>query len=192
MRSYYRDNNTSDLSAPHDSNRPVSQEKLRALKLGYWSLNGTDAQRQAGLKELSKNLGFVPGQTKEINYDFKKSGVPDMANLSFAQQMAIVSKDFMNPAELVIVLLSGAGFLDILESGTGAYIRLALTAGDALHIPAGMVMQGYPDKVAMDNVTLCSLGDVVPPPGSTLPMPFGDDIAKSPVRAAYLKSIGAA
>ncbi|KAL0574452.1 1,2-dihydroxy-3-keto-5-methylthiopentene dioxygenase, partial [Marasmius crinis-equi] len=96
MRAYYRDSSTTDLSLPHDTGRSVSNEKLSALKLRFWTVEGTDDECEKQFMAFGEDLGFVDGSRQGSVTDFAKIDAKSAEDESkFFAQDVLVLKDGM-------------------------------------------------------------------------------------------------
>ncbi|KAL0571243.1 1,2-dihydroxy-3-keto-5-methylthiopentene dioxygenase [Marasmius crinis-equi] len=87
LRAYYR-NASGDFSLPQDTGRPVPEEKLRALGVKWWVVEGTEDERMKTLRQLSQDLGFTGCEFEHLFDLRKQTGTPyqlDMVRRSSAR-----------------------------------------------------------------------------------------------------------
>jgi len=130
MRAYYYDNLPGDQRLPHDyiPSRPVSEETLSALDVKFWTIpvDGYESKVNAIAKERDyKNRDMI---------NVSKEGFGDL----YEEKIKGFFQEHMHEDEEIRYILSGSGFFDVRETPTDSWIRLSVTPGDLLVIPAGI------------------------------------------------------
>ncbi|KAF9564788.1 ARD-domain-containing protein [Agrocybe pediades] len=130
MRAYYFDNLPGDQRLPHDyvPSRPVSKETLDKINVKYWSVpvEGYEPKIDAIAKERGyKNRDMI---------NVSKEGMGEI----YEEKIKTFFEEHMHEDEEIRYILSGSGFFDVRETPTDEWVRLAVTPGDLIVIPAGI------------------------------------------------------
>ncbi|KAI3604174.1 hypothetical protein WG66_010161 [Moniliophthora roreri] len=194
MRAYYLDEDTaSNRTLPNDSGQPVSEETLGTLKAKFWTLNGSDAERKASLKQLGERNGFVGDNSQEYEFDVSKDGLPGMPDAITQPahgKMDHFSRDSLLLMDIVVCLRSGGVFFDFREPNTNRLIRVSLTEGDTFFFPAGTVFHAHVNETIDSHLTAYAMYKSSKPFSQQLPFAWDQVHDKHPVRAAYIKDLG--
>ncbi|THH16046.1 hypothetical protein EW146_g4549 [Bondarzewia mesenterica] len=131
MRAYYFDNIPGDQRLAHDSGKPVSADTLKALGVLHWQIpleqeGGWEATIDAVARERSYKNRDTINVTKE--------GLGDL----YETKLKSFFEEHMHEDEEIRYILSGAGFFDVREHPTDAWIRIHVLPGDLLVVPAGI------------------------------------------------------
>ncbi|KAJ8075159.1 hypothetical protein PM082_019487 [Marasmius tenuissimus] len=143
LQVYYRDPNAGDLRLPQDSGRPVSEEKLRALGLKWWLVEGSLDERMKTFKELSKSLGFEDGDYEHLFDLSKQTGSPYDPAMPPKDVLESWGQDNLCPPPTFALYFGGNVYGDIKEPGTESFIRLAIPPKYAIFFPGGTVWQAF-------------------------------------------------
>ncbi|KAK1216731.1 1,2-dihydroxy-3-keto-5-methylthiopentene dioxygenase [Marasmius sp. AFHP31] len=186
LRAYYRNSNAGDLSLPHDSGRPVPEQKLHALGCKWWSVEGSPDQRTKRFEELSRSLGFEEGDC-EHSFDLsKQTGSPH--DLTMAPKAVLESwgKDILLPIPIFVLYVTGTMYVDLKEPGTDSFIRLAIPPKYAIFYPSGTIFQGssHRDDLLATATRVLHKGT---DPASVFA--FGKEIDKHPARVNYVQGV---
>ncbi|KIM75444.1 hypothetical protein PILCRDRAFT_13531 [Piloderma croceum F 1598] len=131
MRAYYFDNIPGDQRLPHDSGNSVSNETLRALHVLHWSISIDDTGSwEHQIDGVAKERGY---KNRDI-INVTKKALGDM----YETKLKGFFEEHMHEDEEIRYMLSGRGYFDIREHSTEAWIRVQLTPGDLLVLPAGI------------------------------------------------------
>ncbi|KAI3604237.1 PIN domain-like protein [Moniliophthora roreri] len=191
MRAYYLDEDTaSTRTLPNDSGRPVSEETLGTLKAKFWTLNGSDAECKASLKQLGERNGFVGDNSQEYEFDLSKDGLPGMPDVPAHGKMDHFSRDSLLLMDVIACLHSGGVFADFKEPNTNRLIRISLTEGDAVFFPVGIVFHAHVNETIDSHLTAYAMFKSSKPFSQQLPFAWDQVHDKHPVRAAYIKDLG--
>ncbi|KAK1216746.1 1,2-dihydroxy-3-keto-5-methylthiopentene dioxygenase [Marasmius sp. AFHP31] len=181
LQAYYRDPNAGDLSSPQDSGRPVSEEKLRALGLKWWTVEGSLDERMKTFKELSKSLGFEDGDYEHL-YDLsKQTGSPYDLTMAPKDVLESWGQDNLIPPPVLVLYISGKIYVDVKEPGTESFIRLAVPPKYAIFFPGGTVWQAFSPESLRD----LSLRGT----DRTSIHLVGEELDKHPARVDHVRSI---
>ncbi|KAG7092028.1 hypothetical protein E1B28_008410 [Marasmius oreades] len=157
MRAYYRDTSTANLNLPHDSGRTVSEDKLVALGLKFWTLEGTDSQCKDKLRQVGEGLGFVSGTMQEYLWELPNPGAPGAPDTTAQENLDQFSKEFVTHVDTIALVLKGTWYYDFKESGTGTYIRIVLGPKEACFSPRGVVAQLFTHADTSHHTTVFNL-----------------------------------
>ncbi|KAF9258121.1 hypothetical protein L218DRAFT_1067237 [Marasmius fiardii PR-910] len=187
MRAYYRDTSIDNLNLPHDSGRPVSEERLRTLGWKFWTLGGTDSNYMHQHRKRAEEFGFVDGLAKEFLWSFKDDGfrAPGGPDIGIKETLEMFSKDLIVQYDIMILIIEGMWHVDIKDPETDSFIRILIEPRDELLIPAGTIAQFYPHADTMDNTIALDIF-------KQQPFTPGYDLETHPLRIDYLKRIKAA
>ncbi|KAJ8075154.1 hypothetical protein PM082_019482 [Marasmius tenuissimus] len=186
LQAYYRDSNAGDLSLPLDSGRPVSEEKLRALGLKWWSVEGSPDERLKRFKELSKSLGFEDGDYEHV-YDLSKQiGSPYDAAMTPQDLLKAWAQESLFPHPIIVLYLCGTVYIDLKEPGTNSFIRLVIPPKYAISYPAGALWQASSRKDTPLDFAARIIFKATDPASVHL---IGDGLDKHPARMEYAQSL---
>ncbi|KAK0505719.1 Acireductone dioxygenase ARD family [Armillaria luteobubalina] len=174
MRAYYFDNVPGDQRLPHDSARPVSLVALKSLNLLYMNIP---------VDGYEERLATVAKEGDYKNHDIisiSKEGLGDQYNA----KIKAFYEEHLHEDDELRYLLAGSGYFDIREASTDSWIRLALTAGDLIALPAGIYHRFTLDTG--DNVRTVRLFKDVP---KWTALNRSPETEAHPIRLAYLKSL---
>ncbi|KAK1216748.1 1,2-dihydroxy-3-keto-5-methylthiopentene dioxygenase [Marasmius sp. AFHP31] len=188
LRAYYRDTcpTPGDLNLPLDSGRPVSEEKLRALGMKWWSVEGSLDEQMKTFKELSKTLGFQEGDYEHL-YDLSQAtGSP--YDLAMAPKDVLESwgKDNLFLPPTFVLYLGGNIYIDFKEPGTDLFIRLVPPPSYAISYPGGALWQATSCK---DTPFVFAVRILFRASDPTTVHLIGEGLDKHPARVEYVRSI---
>ncbi|KAJ3748374.1 Acireductone dioxygenase ARD family [Lentinula detonsa] len=129
MRAYYFDNQPGDQRLPHDSSRSIDAETLNGLRVESWNIPLTEGYEEK-LNVILKERAYKNRDVITIS----KEGLGDQ----YEEKIKAFYKEHIHEDEEIRYVLSGSGFFDIRQASTDSWIRLAVSAGDLLVIPAGI------------------------------------------------------
>jgi len=179
MRAYYFDNEPSDQRLPHDYNpsRPVDPSVLQRLGLLHWNVP-------------------VKGHENEINRisterAYKNSDIINMTREGLGESFDVKIKNFyvehLHEDEEIRYILDGSGYFDVRENSTEEWIRIAVSAGDLIVLPAGIYHRFTLDT--NDKILTMRLFKDEP---KWTALNRSSETETNPHRVEYLQSIGAA
>ncbi|KAL0958092.1 hypothetical protein HGRIS_000264 [Hohenbuehelia grisea] len=177
MRAYYFDNLPGDQRLPHDFNpsRPVSQETLEAIGVKSWEIP---------VERYEPKLNAVAKERDYKNRDTINVSREGMGAI-YEEKIKGFFQEHMHEDEEIRYILSGSGFFDVRQASTDEWIRLAVTPGDLIVIPAGIYHRFTLDEA--DNIKALRLFKDEP---KWIPHNRGVETDANPYRQDYLKSIG--
>ncbi|KAK1216728.1 1,2-dihydroxy-3-keto-5-methylthiopentene dioxygenase [Marasmius sp. AFHP31] len=163
IRVYYRDISTCDLSLPHDTGRPVSEERLRAIGIKFWKFTGSGEECNAKFRALGEEMGFgVKGSSQRYFRGFDQVQVGDIPKdikpaieffsqdvLALVDALFLVEKgdcyfDFKGPDSGLPEALKPLSNFAPVDPEANYYIRVLVGPGEIYFIPQGTIMQAYP------------------------------------------------
>ncbi|KAK1216729.1 1,2-dihydroxy-3-keto-5-methylthiopentene dioxygenase [Marasmius sp. AFHP31] len=188
MRAYYRDSSTCDLSLPHDTGRPVSEENLRTLGLKFWKLTGSDDDLEENFRAIGEEMGFIEGSRQRSLQDFAK-----IEPKAIETEVKFFAQDVLLLTDVLSFIKKGNVYYDIKDAHTNDYIRILVGPGEIYFGPQGSIIQAYP-IADVDLGTFCvdELYKTSEPLDKQPPFIQGQDLRSNPLRIAYLTSIGVA
>jgi len=131
MHAYYFDNASGDQRLPHDSGNHVSDETLNAINVLHWSIpiDATGSwERQ--VDEVAKERNY---RNRDI-INITREGLGDL----YETKLKSFYEEHMHEDDEIRYMLSGSGYFDVREHATEAWIRVHLSSGDLLVVPAGI------------------------------------------------------
>jgi len=140
MKAYYFDNLPGDQRLPHDSYITVPSATLDALGVLHWSIPLHDG--------WESEIDRVAGERDYKNRDvvlITKEGLGD----AYESKIQMFYAEHMHDDEEIRYILEGSGFFDVREHSADAWIRLHLTAGDLIVLPAGIYHRFSVDEANM-------------------------------------------
>ncbi|KAJ8075168.1 hypothetical protein PM082_019496 [Marasmius tenuissimus] len=188
MRAYYRDSSACDLSLPHDSGRPVPEEKLRALGLKFWKLTGSDDDLEEKFGAIGEEMGFIEGSRQRSLQDFAK-----IEPKTVEEEVKFFAQDVLALVDVLPFIKKGNIYYDIKDAQTNDYIRILAGPEEVYFIPQGSIVQAYPlVDGGLSRFCVDELYKTSEPLDEQPPFVQGQDLRSNPLRIAYLTSIGAA
>ncbi|KIK60967.1 hypothetical protein GYMLUDRAFT_43507 [Collybiopsis luxurians FD-317 M1] len=180
MRAYYFDNLSGDQRLPHDCvpSRPVDPETLKSIKVEAWTIPVTPGYEEE-LDAVAKERNYRNRDVIEIS----KEGLGD----EYEQKLKGFYKEHIHEDEEIRYILEGGGFFDVRQAPSDEWIRLAVSAGDLLVIPAGIYHRFTVDERNLTRTTRLFKDE---PKWSAIYR--GPESDANPHRIDYLKSIAAA
>ncbi|KAI9839351.1 MAG: 1,2-dihydroxy-3-keto-5-methylthiopentene dioxygenase [Sclerophora amabilis] len=124
MRAYWFDNQPGDQREDHDSGRPVHPDQLKKLGVLYYHLPDLDAVDELAAQRHYKNRD-------EITVSPEKMG--DV----YEDKVKMFFNEHLHQDIEARYILEGKGFFDVRDVNDD-WIRIALTKGDLLILPAGI------------------------------------------------------
>jgi len=131
MRAYFYDNIPGDQRLLHDSGRLVTDETLNAAKVLTWSI---PIDNEGGWERKIDDLAVERGYKNRDTINVTKEGLGD----AYEGKIKTFFEEHMHEDEEIRYILSGSGFFDVRERQTDEWIRIHLTPGDLLVLPAGI------------------------------------------------------
>ncbi|AGO11793.1 AaceriADR021Wp [[Ashbya] aceris (nom. inval.)] len=128
VEAYVHDNNTSvDCRAPHHSGKPVSLERLAGLGVHYRYCSS-----QQDVDAVARDRHYSNRDEVTIS----PAGFP--SEDAFRDKLAVFYTEHLHEDEEIRYALAGEGYFDLRDATTGDWIRVKLTPGDLLIVPAGI------------------------------------------------------
>ncbi|KAF5377425.1 hypothetical protein D9757_009731 [Collybiopsis confluens] len=199
MRAYYFDNLPGDQRLPHDFNpsRPVDPDTLQSIKVESWYI------------PVEGHEDKLDGVAKERDYrnrdviEISKKGLGDI----YDEKLKGFYKEHIHEDEEIRYILQGGGFFDVrrmslpllffrithnaytlfAEAPSDQWIRLAVSAGDLLVIPAGIYHRFTVDERNLTRTVRLFKDE---PKWSAIYR--GTESESNPHRIEYIKSISVA
>ncbi|KAJ7175017.1 Acireductone dioxygenase ARD family [Mycena crocata] len=177
MRAYYFDNIPGDQRLPHDYNpsRPVAPETLVALKVSSWTIPVKGYEPR--VDEIARERGYKNRDLINVS----KEGMGEI----YEEKIKGFFREHMHEDEEIRYILSGSGFFDVRETPTDAWIRISVTPGDLLVIPAGIYHRFTLDEA--NNIRALRLFQDEP---KWVPYNRGEETEANLHRVEYLRSVG--
>ncbi|KAJ7154387.1 Acireductone dioxygenase ARD family [Mycena crocata] len=168
MRAYYFDNVAGDQRLPHD------YSTLAALKVSSWTIPVEGYEPR--VDEIARERGYK--NRDRINVS--KEGMGEI----YEEKIKGFFQEHMHEDEEIRYILSGSGFFDVRETPTDEWIRISVTPGDLLVIPAGIYHRFTLDEA--NNIRALRLFQDEP---KWVPYHRGAETEVNPHRVEYLRSV---
>ncbi|KZV92528.1 Acireductone dioxygenase, partial [Exidia glandulosa HHB12029] len=127
MRAYYFDNVPGDQRLLHDSGRGVTEEQLKQIGVLYWHLPSTD---DSATDDIAREREYKNRDTINVS----KAGLGDL----YESKIKGFFEEHLHHDEEIRFIKSGSGFFDVREHPHDEWIRIHVTPGDLIVIPAGI------------------------------------------------------
>ncbi|KAI4086432.1 MAG: hypothetical protein LQ344_007550 [Seirophora lacunosa] len=124
MKSYWFDNQIGDQREDHDSARPVDSEYLSKLGILYHHCPSINSVNAIAVERSYKNRD-------EIVVSPQKMGA------MYEEKVKMFFNEHLHEDEEIRYILDGEGFFDV-RSVNDEWVRIRLTKGDLIILPAGM------------------------------------------------------
>ncbi|KAH8083296.1 Acireductone dioxygenase ARD family [Cristinia sonorae] len=131
MRAFYHDNIGGDQFALHDSGRSVSEEELKASGVLYWHIPVEED------REWEREIDDIAQRRDYKNRDVKESSRAILGD-DWEAGVKMVYEEHMHEDEEIRFVLEGSGFFDVREHPTDNWVRIHVSKGDLLVVPAGI------------------------------------------------------
>ncbi|CCL98377.1 uncharacterized protein FIBRA_00372 [Fibroporia radiculosa] len=131
MRAYFMDDLPGDQRLPHDSGNAVSDETLDKLGILRWHIP-SDAEGQ-----WEEQVNVIANERSYRNRDIclvTKEGMGD----AYEANLKKFYHEHMHEDEEIRYIIEGGGYFDVREHTTDSWVRLHLSAGDMIVLPAGI------------------------------------------------------
>ncbi|THH26496.1 hypothetical protein EUX98_g7693 [Antrodiella citrinella] len=177
MRAFYHDNVIADQTALHDSGRAVSEEDLKASGVLYWNIPVEDDGK------WEDEIDAVARDRQYKNRDVKESSKATLGE-SYEAMAKMVYKEHMHEDEEIRFVLSGSGFFDVREHPTDSWVRIHVSKGDLLVVPAGIY-----HRFSLDSSDYMKVMRLFKDEPKWLAHYRGAETDENPHRADYLKNV---
>ncbi|XP_068457696.1 acireductone dioxygenase [Clinocottus analis] len=127
---WYMDGSQEDPRKPHrlEPNEPVSLRQLEALGVFYWKLNADIYESDPELERIRRDRGYSFMDVISIHRDT----LPD-----YEQKLKMFFEEHLHLDDEIRYILDGHAYFDV-RSGEERWIRIAMTKGDMITLPAGI------------------------------------------------------
>ncbi|KAK7032053.1 1,2-dihydroxy-3-keto-5-methylthiopentene dioxygenase [Paramarasmius palmivorus] len=131
MRAYYFDNLPGDQRLPHECipSRHVSTEHLKTLNVETFHIPLSD-----GYQEKVDDMAAARKYKNRDVINISREGLGDI----YEEKIKAFFHEHLHEDEEIRYILSGSGYFDVRETPSDAWIRIAMSAGDLLIVPAGI------------------------------------------------------
>ncbi|KAJ3867634.1 Acireductone dioxygenase ARD family [Lentinula novae-zelandiae] len=178
MHAYYFDNQPGDQRLPHHNLEPSSSvdvETLKRIKVESWNIpveKGYEEKLDDIAKERAyKNSDVITLSKENLGEDFE-------------EKIKVFYKEHIHEDEEIRYILSGGGFFDVRQASTDAWIRLAVSPGDLLVIPAGIY-----HRFTVNEGNMAQAVRLFKDEPKWMAIYRGEESDANPHRIEYLKSI---
>jgi len=131
MRAYYMDDLPGDQRMLHDTGNAVSDETLDKLGVLRWHIPVDPTG------EWESQVDKIADERSYRNRDIclvTKEGMGDQ----YESNLKKFYHEHMHEDEEIRFIIEGSGYFDVREHATDAWVRLHLSAGDMIVLPAGI------------------------------------------------------
>jgi len=177
MRAFYHDNVSGNQTALHDSGKAVSEEDLKGNGVLYWNIPVEDDGKWEG------EIDAVARDRQYKNRDVKESG-RDILGDTYDSMMKMVYEEHIHEDEEIRFVLGGSGFFDIREHSTDNWVRVHVSKGDLLVVPAGIY-----HRFSLDNNEYMKVMRLFKDEPKWLAHYRGAETDENPHRVDYLRNV---
>ncbi|KAJ3813494.1 Acireductone dioxygenase ARD family [Lentinula lateritia] len=178
MYAYYFDNQPGDQRLPHhdsESSRSVDTEILSSIKVESWNIP-VDEWYEEKLDAIAKERAY---KNRDVITLSKENLGED-----FEEKIKVFYKEHIHEDDEIRYILSGGGFFDVRQASTNAWIRLAVSPGDLLVIPAGIY-----HRFTVNEGNMAQAVRLFKDEPKWMAIYRGEESDANPHRIRYLKSI---
>ncbi|KAF9262561.1 Acireductone dioxygenase [Marasmius fiardii PR-910] len=131
MRAYYFDNLPGDQRLPHDCNpsRPVTTEQLKSLGVELFHIPVIDGYEDK-INAIAKERDYKNRDIMNVSKEKLGDAYEDKIKMFYAEHL--------HEDEEIRYVINGSGYFDVRETPTDSWIRIAMSPGDLLVLPAGI------------------------------------------------------
>ena len=134
----YNEADTSDQRTPHQTTPPayISIPHLQALGVSYWHLPPTPSPEAVIADPLGGRLGEIRQARQYKNHDVLRVTPEHLPG--YADKIRNFFNEHLHEDEEIRYVLDGQGYFDVRRDRDEAWIRIEVSAGDMIVLPAGM------------------------------------------------------
>jgi len=175
MRAYYFDNVPGDQRLPHDSGKAVDLDHLRSLRVRYWTVP-QEPGYEAAIDKIAEEEGYKNRDTINVT----KEGLGDL----YETKLAAFFDEHLHEDDEIRYILSGSGFFDVREHPSDQWIRIHISSGDLLVIPAGIY-----HRFTLDELNAIKALRLFKDEPKWTPYSRSEETEINPFRVQYVKEI---
>ncbi|GAB0489362.1 hypothetical protein MMPV_000580 [Pyropia vietnamensis] len=191
MRAWLMDGDGADAPrAPHQRtpNVPVGEEELRRLGVLYWFVDPVEYMAEGSDTPAKRHMKAIRAERGYAHADEVACSAAAMGD-AFPAKCASFFEEHLHEDEEIRYILEGSGYFDI-RSAADEWVRIAVTPGDMIVLPAGAYHRFTVDEGAMVRaVRLFRDAPSWTPVARGSGDGCGDDLA---CRKAYIAGLGGA
>jgi len=134
----YNEADTSDQRTPHQTSPPayISIPHLKALGVNYWHLPPTPSPAAVIANPLDGPLGDIRRQRHYKNHDVLRVTPEHLPG--YDEKIRNFFQEHLHEDEEIRYVLDGTGYFDVRRDKDEAWIRIEVSGGDMIVLPAGM------------------------------------------------------
>ncbi|KDQ15105.1 hypothetical protein BOTBODRAFT_32082 [Botryobasidium botryosum FD-172 SS1] len=178
MRAYIYDNEPTDQRLPHETSpsQPISVEALNKLGVLYWNIP-VEGDWEQEINKVAEERSYKNRDTINVS----KEGLGD----AYESKIRSFFEEHLHEDEEIRYIIEGSGFFDVRDVELDQWIRIAITPGDLLVLPAGIYHRFTLDEA--NNIKALRLFKDEP---KWVPHPRSAETEVNPYRQQYLQSRG--
>lgn len=173
------DNESTDQRLPHEykPSRPVDSAVLKDIGVLYWHI--PVQEHESEINRIASERSYKNRDTINVT----REGLGD----AYESKIKMFFEEHLHEDEEIRYILSGSGYFDVRENRSDEWIRIAVSEGDLLVLPAGIYHRFTLD--VSDRIVALRLFKDEP---KWTALNRGPSTDQNPHRLDYLRSIGAA
>ena len=177
MRASYFDNVPGDQRLAHDSGAPVSADALRAIGVLSWHVPiDADGSYVQAIDQIASERAYRNRDTINIT----KEGLGE----AYEAKLKMFFEEHMHEDEEIRYILDGSGFFDVREHPVDSWIRIHVTQGDLVVLPAGIY-----HRFTLDEKNIIKAMRLFKDEPKWTPLNRGTETDENPIRREYLAAV---
>ncbi|XP_066531074.1 acireductone dioxygenase [Hoplias malabaricus] len=153
IESWYMDDSSEDKRLPHKltPNEPVTLEELQKLGVFHWKLNADIYENDPGLQRIREERGYTYMDIITIHPD----KLPN-----YEEKLKMFYEEHLHLDDEIRYILEGRAYFDVRDKND-RWIRIAMTKGDLITLPAGIYHRFTPDETNYTKAMRLFVGEPV-------------------------------
>jgi len=171
----YASNPDQTLPHQHTPNKPVSLPELETLGLLYWSIPTDNWEPE--INEVAKARQYKNRDRLNVT----REGLGDL----YESKLKMFFEEHIHEDEEIRYVFEGAGYFDVRELKSDAWIRIRVEPSDLLVLPAGIY-----HRFTLDTDSRIQVLRLFKENPKWVPLSRSQETDVNPYRAEYVKTIG--
>ncbi|MCJ8736643.1 hypothetical protein PDJAM_G00014910 [Pangasius djambal] len=153
LEAWYMDDSTADQRLPHKlhPNQPVSVQELQDIGVWYWKLNADIYENDPELQKIREEKGYSYMDIIDVHPD-KLPNYEDKLKMFYEEHLHLDDE--------IRYILDGRAYFDV-RGKNERWIRIALTKGDMITLPAGIYHRFTMDETNYTKAMRLFVGEPV-------------------------------
>ncbi|KAI5618830.1 1,2-dihydroxy-3-keto-5-methylthiopentene dioxygenase, partial [Silurus asotus] len=141
LEAWYMDESTEDQRLPHklQPNQAVSVQELQEIGVCYWKLNADIYENDPALQKIRGEKGYSYMDIIDVHPD----KLPN-----YEEKLKMFYEEHLHLDDEIRYILDGRAYFDVRDKND-RWIRIAMTKGDMITLPAGIYHRFTMDETLM-------------------------------------------